>query len=316
MRKTPITLLVLCLQLTSLGITTGCGGADRAAPKVAPEPVAELAPAAPAMAGAPPPPAAPMAAPAMDMPASDQPAPAPASAPVAKGAPRPAPAKAPVPPPSKAPADTRAQKAKESAPANAKDSAQATARAPLLIYVGDVQMAVEQEDFAATLDKVIDIAESFGGYLAGRKDNSVQVRVPSQHFREGLARMEKLGEVQHRSVSAEDVSEQYSDLETRLLNLKAARQRLQELLARAGTMADMLQVTHELERVAGEIDQIEGKMRYLRSRAAFSLVTVTLAPKPKSIPKVVETPAPRELDLPIDWLSRVNIGRLLNLRQR
>lgn len=193
----------------------------------------------------------------------------------------------------------------------------------MLIYVGDYQMAVDEADLALTLDKVIDIAESLGGYLAGRKDTSVQVRIPSARFRESLLQIEKLGDVLHRTVTADDVSEQYSDLEGRLLNLRATRHRLQEFLARSGTMADMLQVGRELERVAAEIEQIEGKLRYLRSRAAFSLVTVAVQAKPKPIAKIADTPPPpppppppREVDLPIDWLTRVGLDRLLNLRSR
>jgi hypothetical protein len=189
----------------------------------------------------------------------------------------------------------------------------------MLIYVGDLQMAVDEADLAVTLDKVIDIAEGLGGYLAGRKDTSVQVRVPSYRFREALLLVDKLGDILHRSVTADDVSEQYSDLEGRLVNLKATRQRLQEFLARSGSMADMLQVAHELERVAAEIESIEGKMRFLRSRAAFSLITVAVQARPKPIVKIAETPPPpppRDVDLPIDWLGRVGLDRLLNLRSR
>jgi hypothetical protein len=190
----------------------------------------------------------------------------------------------------------------------------------MLIYVGDLQMSVDEGELVGTLDKVIDVAEALGGYLAGRKDTSVQVRIPSYRFREGLTRIEKLGEVLHRTVTADDVSEQYSDLEVRLLNLKATRQRLQEFLARSGSMADMLTVAHELERVASELEQIEGKMRFLRSRAAFSLVTVAVQARPKAIVKIADTPPPppppREVDLPIDWLSRVGISRLLDLRSK
>jgi hypothetical protein len=205
------------------------------------------------------------------------------------------------------------------APPGAAQGVPAPTVAPLLIYVGDFSMAVDEADLAATLDKVIDIAESMGGYLAGRKDVSVQVRVPSARFRETLVVIEKLGEVLHRSVTADDVSEQYSDLEGRLVNLKATRQRLHEFLARSGTMADMLSVGQQLERVAAEIEQIEGKMRYLRSRAAFSLITVNVQPRPKPVKQVAEKkePAPaRGLDLPIDWLARVGLDRLLNLRAR
>lgn len=189
----------------------------------------------------------------------------------------------------------------------------------MLIYVGDLQMQTDEAGIAALLDRVIDVAESLGGYLAGRKDTSVQVRVPSQRFRESLIRIEELGDVLHRSVSADDVSEQYSDLEGRLMNLRATRQRLQEFLARSGSMQDMLTVARELERVAAELEQIEGKMRYLRSRAAFSLVTVSVTPKPKQVVKIADgppPPPPREVELPIDWLSRVGLHRLLDLRSR
>ncbi len=58
-------------------------------------------------------------------------------------------------------------------------------------------------------------------------------------------------------------------------------------------------------------------MRFIRSRAAFSLLTVNVAVRPRTVAKVVETtPPPRDVDLPIDWLSRIGLGRLLNLRDR
>jgi hypothetical protein len=172
-----------------------------------------------------------------------------------------------------------------------------------------------------TIDTIIDTAESLGGYLAGRKDTSVQIRVPSSRFRESLQMLEKLGEITHRSVTADDVSEQYSDLEVRLTNLKATQKRLHEFLAKAGTIPDMLTVGQELERVSGEIEAIEGKMRFLRSRAAFSVVTVNLAVRPKQAALVAKVdapppppPPPREISLPIDWLPRVGLDTLLNVR--
>src|SRR5439155_12050059 len=95
--------------------------------------------------------------------------------------------------------------------------------APLIIYAGELQMTTDEERIASTIDKAIDVAESFGGYLAARKDASVEVRVPSAHFREALTKLETLGAVVHRSVSANDVSEEVHDAEVRLLNLRATR---------------------------------------------------------------------------------------------
>ena len=258
--------------------------------------------------------AAPMVAPRSAGPASAKAPSAPSRGAPAKTAPGRTPTPVKAPPPTKtavaaAPGDRAAPAAERTAgPA-----------APLLIYVGELaMMVVDEPAVPKTIDSIIDLAESLGGYLAGRKDTSVQVRVPSSRFRESLTLLEKIGEITHRSVTADDVSEQYSDLEVRLTNLKATQKRLHEFLAKSGTIADMLTVGNELERVSGEIEAIEGKMRFLRSRAAFSVVTVNLAVRPKQAVIVAKTdsppPPPREISLPIGWLPRVGLDNLLNLR--
>ena len=83
-------------------------------------------------------------------------------------------------------------------------------------------------------------------------------------------------------------------------------------------MQDMLSVNKELERVSAEVDAIEGKMRYLRSRASFSTINVSIQPKP-AVQIVAEKqtppppPPPRQLELSLEWLSRIGISTLLNL---
>ncbi len=321
-------------HLAALQLVTGCGAATM--PAEAPSmPQASMGaptqPSMPAPAAMAPPPMAPSpnaeamydmapSAPSPGRPASR--APSSAGATAKRG---PAPARPPPPPakgssPAKAPPPAKTAGAPGAGDKAAADAERAAGpAAPLLIYVGDLSMMVADEIvLPKTIDTIIDTAESLGGYLAGRKDTSVQVRVPSSRFRESLQLLEKIGEVTHRSVTADDVSEQYSDLEVRLTNLKATQKRLHEFLAKSGTIADMLTIGNELERVSGEIEAIEGKMRFLRSRAAFSVVTVNLAVRPKQAVVVAKTdlppPPPRELALPIDWLSRVGLDSLLNLR--
>lgn len=190
--------------------------------------------------------------------------------------------------------------------------------APLLIYTGGLGMEVQdQPTIAPTIDKIIDLAEGMGGYLGSRTDTSVTVRVPSARFRDALTAIEKLGDVKRRNVSAQDVSEEYHDLEVRLGNLKSVQKRLQEFLARAQNINDALQVERELERIGREIDQIEGRMRFLRARATFSTITVDLTAKPKQ--QVIAEggtppPPPRGIELPIDWLGRVGLESLMTLR--
>jgi hypothetical protein len=241
-----------------------------------------------------------------------------------------APKAAPVAPAARAPMGAPPAPAKPAAPPTTQqkpgtktdgptDHAQEKPAAPLLIYTGTVGMeAPEPAVVPATIDKIIDLAESFGGYLAARTDTSVVIRVPSRHFRDAMTGLEKLGDVKRRGVNAEDVSEQYHDLEVRLANLKTVQKRLQEFLAKAANVNEALQVEHELERVGQEIDRIEGRMRFLRARATFSTITVDITAKPKQQVVVAQgpppPPPPRTADLPIDWLSRIGLETLLTLR--
>lgn len=194
---------------------------------------------------------------------------------------------------------------------------EATPPAPMLIYTAAVDVSVRRAEITATLDRVVDLAYSMGGYLVQRTDAQVQVRVPSARFREGVRRVEELAEVLHRTINAQDVSEEFNDLEVRLTNLRAVRRRLEEFLSRAANVAEALRVAQELERVTQEMDRIEGRMRFLRARATFSLVTVTAHPRSEVV--VAPDPLPgsavrRPLDLPVVWLERLGLGRLLHLR--
>jgi hypothetical protein len=194
--------------------------------------------------------------------------------------------------------------------------------APLLVYTANMRLEVPAEDVAPTIERIIEGAVSLGGYLAGRTDDSVTVRIPSRLFREGLADVEQLGEVKSRRVSAQDVSEEYHDLDVRLHNLRALRQRLESFLERATSIEEALRVQSELERVSMQIDQAEGRLRFLRSRVAFSVVVVQVDAAPVVVEEpprevVVEAPPPppppRRLALPIEWLEETGLGRLLDL---
>lgn len=218
---------------------------------------------------------------------------------------------APAPPPPARVADAK------TASANTKSSG-ATSRAPVIIYQGDVKMMADEDAIPKTIDRIVDIAEAAGGHIAARKDALVTVKVPSASFRETLTKIDELGGVVSRSVAADDVSEEFHDLEVRLANLRATRQRLQDFMTKATNVNEMLVVERELERIAQEIDRIEGRLEFLRTRAAMSTITVALTAKPKVAP-LVTTPAspppPRTVDLPIPWMSEVGIDKLLTLKK-
>ncbi len=189
-----------------------------------------------------------------------------------------------------------------------------------MVYSGALAMLTEPDKVPQTIDRIIDVAEALGGGLMGRRDDGVDIRVPSQQFRAALKELEGVAVVTTRSVKAEDVTEQVHDLEVRLSNLKATQKRLQEFLARAANVTDALTVERELERVALEIDTIEGKVTFLKTRASFSQISVALRERPRETP-IVKAPPPapppsaRAPDLPVPWLEGLGIDPLLALKK-
>jgi hypothetical protein len=185
-----------------------------------------------------------------------------------------------------------------------------------VIYTGGVVMLEESEKIPALIDSLIDLAEAQGGRLQARRDDGVTIRVPSAVFRETMSKIDRLGAVTQRSVSAEDVSEEVHDAEVRLLNLQATRKRLQELFAKANDIPTTLTIERELERVSQEIDRVEGRLRFLQARAALSTIDIRVAAKPKpavvvATPDAAPAPPPRRgIRLPITWLDQLDANHL------
>ena len=206
------------------------------------------------------------------------------------------------------------------APQKGKETAPSDARPSLVIYTGGLTMLTDAGKMAESIDKIIDVAEGLGGGLMGRRDDGVDIRVPSQQFRAALKELERVALVTGRSVKAEDVTEQVHDLEVRLSNLKATQKRLQEFLVRAQNVNEALTVERELERVAQEIDTIEGRLTFLKTRASFSQITVFLHEKPSDMP-IASTTTPKVAasaqtpNLPVPWLDSLGVDPLLALKK-
>jgi hypothetical protein len=190
-----------------------------------------------------------------------------------------------------------------------------TAPTALVIYEGAVAMLEDPEKTASLIDRIIDLAESMGGRVQARRDDGVSIRVPSPQFRKAMRALDGLGVVTHRSVSADDVSEEFHDAEVRLANLQATRKRLQEFLAKANDIPSLLAIERELERVAQEIDVLEGRLRFLEARASLSTIDVAIAPKPHTAVIVAEpsAPRPRGLSIPVAWLDSLDVDHLSTL---
>ncbi len=175
----------------------------------------------------------------------------------------------------------------------------------VVIYTADLTVAVFEVQ--KSIEDVAAIAKNQGGFLARRDDRSITIRVPSRRFDETVKLLEAVGDVLHRNVTAEDVSEEFHDLQIQLRNLQAMRERLVILLGKANKVEEAIAVERELGRVAGEIDRIQGRLKFLSDRAALSTITVTL--QPREARALEKGP----FVVPLPWIHELGIDRLINL---
>ena len=180
------------------------------------------------------------------------------------------------------------------APADKATDATATVEGikPRIIYTATVR--VVSEDFSAASNKLVGLIEEMGGYIANasldrssgeRRSGSWTVRVPVKKYGDFLTALDDIGFVESRTQNSEDVTMEYVDVEARIGNLKRLEERFIALLQeRTGKLEDVLKVEQELARVRGDIEQAEGRLRFLTNKTDYSTVTISLREQKDYVP--------------------------------
>jgi len=107
----------------------------------------------------------------------------------------------------------------------------------------------------------------------------VTLRIPADNatYQATLEQLRGLAkEVVDEQSQAQDVTDQYVDLDARLRNLRASEESLLQVLAKAQRVEDILAVQRELTNVRGQIEQIQGQKQVLERKADLATITLTI----------------------------------------
>lgn len=158
------------------------------------------------------------------------------------------------------------------------------AQEQMMIYRGNMQIEVKDIDEAS--DLLLQAVREENGYLINsnlREDEErfyahYEFRVPVDGFHSLFDKIEKmsLGKITNQSSNGTDVTEEYVDLESRLKAKKIYEERLLDFLGKAEKTEDLLKISNDLNRVQEEIEQIQGRMKYLSYHASNSTLTVDM----------------------------------------
>lgn len=140
------------------------------------------------------------------------------------------------------------------------------------------ELSLEVSDLEKTQAAVENWVKEFGGYISnsnnGEKNSNYTVRIPSEKFDAAMEAAGTLGTVKNKNISAQDVSDQFYDLQSRLATKKILRDKLNGYLKQATSMQDILKVESELNSVQSEIESMEGKFKRLSSQIDFSTIKI------------------------------------------
>ena len=174
-----------------------------------------------------------------------------------------------------------------------------------IIANANISLVVKETETA--MAGVEQIASDLGGYLSdvelskGRYEQteelrgSMTLRVPSDSLEEALERLQALAtDVHYLNIDRQDVTDQYSDLDARLRNLRATETELLALLTEVrerpnAKVEDILAVHRNLTQIREEIETLQGRKNLLDNQIGFSTVRVELLPDSINRP-IVEEP--------------------------
>jgi hypothetical protein len=163
---------------------------------------------------------------------------------------------------------------------------------PDRLVIRNANLSLVVHDPTASIDKISALAEELGGFVVTSNvfeatfgDNvkanqaSITIRVPAEKFNDAIKQITADAiEVRNKNISGEDVTQQYTDLQSRLRNLEAAEEQLREIMASATKTEDVMMVYNQLVQVRGEIEQVKGQMQYFEQSARLSAISADLIP--------------------------------------
>ena len=174
-------------------------------------------------------------------------------------------------------------------------AAQPSTDAPAAVerkIIRNAELSIESQTPEESFRKVASLVESKNGFVVTseavqpdgaadpeRMTVTVVVRVPAAQFEATVEEIRKLGgRVLQDKRTGQDVTEEYIDLQARLQAKRALEAQFLEIMKQANEVSEALEVQRQLAEVRSEIEQIEGRRRFLENQSNLSTIRVTIIP--------------------------------------
>ncbi|MCX6158015.1 MAG: DUF4349 domain-containing protein [Ignavibacteriae bacterium] len=158
----------------------------------------------------------------------------------------------------------------------------------MIIKAGNI--TIELDKYGDAEVKINEVITKYNGYIVNNKSNQSSisnksgtfiVKVPAVKFDELISDVNKIGKVLNQNIQANDVTEEYVDLEARLKTQKELEKRIVKLLnEKVSKLADIFEIEEKLASVREKIEKTEGRMKLLKSQSSLSTLTLNVTEPP------------------------------------
>ena len=152
--------------------------------------------------------------------------------------------------------------------------------------IKDGRLGIKVTKLQQTKDRVDSLVKQYEGYYANESFNNndwessynLKVRIPSTNFEKFITEIESGdGEILYKVIDARDVTDQFIDLETRLENKRNYLKRYNDLLLKAKTVTEILEIEEKIRGLEEEIESTTGRLKYLSDLVDYSTLDLTIS---------------------------------------
>lgn len=162
------------------------------------------------------------------------------------------------------------------------------------IVIKNASLSIVVTDPDKAMESIGKMAEEMGGFIVSANlyqalldsgqqvpQATITVRVPADRLDEALSNIELLSElpVENKNIQSQDVTSDYTDLQSRLRNLEAAEAQLTKIMDDAYKTEDVLSVFQQLKQVREQIEVTKGQIQYYDQSARLSSINVDISTK-------------------------------------
>ena len=152
--------------------------------------------------------------------------------------------------------------------------------------IKDGRLGVRVTDLENTKSRIDTLIIRHGGYYANESLNNsdwetsynLKIRIPSENFMKFISDIEAGdGEILYKEIDARDVTDQFIDLETRLENKRNYLKRYNDLLVKANSIKEILEIEEMIRALEEEIESTTGRLKYLSDLVDYSTLDLTIS---------------------------------------